>query len=36
MSFLQNLTNFLNNLRNIFGSTGDSAILTNEIKQHQY
>ena len=35
MSFLQNLTNFLNNLRNIFGSTGDSAILTNEIKNNK-
>ena len=35
MSFLEKSTNFLNNLRNIFGSNGDSSILTNEIKNNK-
>ena len=35
MSFLEHSTNFLNNLRNLFGSTGDSTILTNEIENNK-
>ena len=35
MSFLENSSNFLNNLKNIFGSPGDRNIIKDEIKNNK-